>query len=244
MDSTSGERFKVVFYGQLDDKKEKSLIQDSLVKKLKMSEKAATNLLKCSTAIVKKNLPESSARKYIAAFENVGVFLELEPMSVVESSQVDSKNAPVEETKGETKLSLVAVEDTQEVAATEAREDSAEDGDSEPEEELEFKFDGNGFEYFKIWIVNIVLTILTLGIYSAWAKVRNQQYFYGHTELTGTRFEYLAKPINILIGRLLVVPVVIAGNFLSESMVKQSLAVTRRLRITMCWVLFLLLRLQ
>ena len=36
---------------------------------------------------------------------------------------------------------------------------------------LNFEFRGDGMEYFKIWIVNILLTIVTLGIYSAWAKV-------------------------------------------------------------------------
>jgi len=35
-----------------------------------------------------------------------------------------------------------------------------------------FVFHGTGREYFKIWIVNLVLTIATLGIYAAWAKVR------------------------------------------------------------------------
>ena len=44
--------------------------------------------------------------------------------------------------------------------------------------ELPFEFRGDGAEYFKIWIVNILLTIVTLGIYSAWAKVRNNRYFY------------------------------------------------------------------
>ncbi|MEX1058239.1 MAG: DUF898 family protein, partial [Natronospirillum sp.] len=42
-------------------------------------------------------------------------------------------------------------------------------------------FNGRGGEYFGIWIVNIALTVLTLGIYSAWAKVRNKRYFYGNT---------------------------------------------------------------
>ena len=35
-----------------------------------------------------------------------------------------------------------------------------------------FEFTGSGFEYFRIWIVNVLLTIVTFGIYSAWAKVR------------------------------------------------------------------------
>ena len=35
--------------------------------------------------------------------------------------------------------------------------------------ELDFRFTGKTGEYFRIWIVNLALTILTLGIYSAWA---------------------------------------------------------------------------
>ena len=33
-------------------------------------------------------------------------------------------------------------------------------------------FDGPAAEYFRIWIVNLLLTLLSLGVYSAWAKVR------------------------------------------------------------------------
>ncbi|MCL6416523.1 DUF898 domain-containing protein [Aestuariirhabdus sp. Z084] len=68
---------------------------------------------------------------------------------------------------------------------------------------VDFEFTGNGAEYFRIWIVNILLSIVTLGIYSAWAKVRNNQYFYGHTQIEGSSFEYLANPIVILKGRLI-----------------------------------------
>ena len=63
---------------------------------------------------------------------------------------------------------------------------------------VRFHFHGQGSEFFRIWIVNLVLTILTLGIYSAWAKVRTKRYFYGNTELAGDRFDYLASPIAIL----------------------------------------------
>lgn len=66
-----------------------------------------------------------------------------------------------------------------------------------------FQFHGKGSDYFRIWIVNLLFSILTLGIYSAWAKVRTKRYFYGNTELAGDRFEYLANPIAILKGRLI-----------------------------------------
>ncbi|HEX4857931.1 MAG TPA: YjgN family protein [Usitatibacteraceae bacterium] len=66
-----------------------------------------------------------------------------------------------------------------------------------------FSFTGSGAEYFGIWIVNLFLTVLTLGIYSAWAKVRKKRYFYGHTWVAGANFEYHADPIAILKGRLI-----------------------------------------
>lgn len=68
---------------------------------------------------------------------------------------------------------------------------------------IPFQFTGSGGEYFKIWIVNLCLTILTLGIYSAWAKVRRHRYFYGNTRVAGNAFDYLANPVSILKGRLL-----------------------------------------
>jgi len=72
-----------------------------------------------------------------------------------------------------------------------------------------FKFTGNGFEYFKICVVNIMLTIVTLGIYSAWATVRNNRYLYSNLHLEGNNFRYLADPIAILKGRIIAVIAVI-----------------------------------
>lgn len=73
-------------------------------------------------------------------------------------------------------------------------------------------FRGSGLEYSKIYFVNLALTIVTLGIYSAWAKVRNKRYFYGNTILAESSFDYHASPIQILKGRLLVVGVFFLYN--------------------------------
>lgn len=67
------------------------------------------------------------------------------------------------------------------------------------------EFTAGAGEYFRIWIVNLALTIATLGIYSAWAKVRKRRYFYSHTRIDGEGFEYLASPVAILKGRLIAV---------------------------------------
>jgi uncharacterized membrane protein YjgN (DUF898 family) len=66
-----------------------------------------------------------------------------------------------------------------------------------------FEFTGSGGEYFRIWIVNLLLTILTLGIYSAWAKVRREQYFRRNTLLNGSGFDYHGDPKAILKGRVI-----------------------------------------
>lgn len=75
------------------------------------------------------------------------------------------------------------------------------------------KFHGSGKEYFSIWVVNLLLTILTLGIYSAWATVRTRRYFYRNTELNNSRFEFHGKPLNILIGRIIAVVALVLYSF-------------------------------
>ena len=66
-----------------------------------------------------------------------------------------------------------------------------------------FEFSGQGSEYFRIWIVNLALTIVTIGIYSAWAKVRRLKYMHGATTLDGSAFGYHGAPQKILKGRMI-----------------------------------------
>ncbi len=64
-------------------------------------------------------------------------------------------------------------------------------------------FQGKAGEYFGIWIVNLLLTLATFGIYSAWAKVRRKKYFYNNTLIDNVGFDYHANPIAILKGRII-----------------------------------------
>src|SRR5262245_12006423 len=68
---------------------------------------------------------------------------------------------------------------------------------------VSFTFTGNAAEYFRIWIVNVALTVLTLGLYAAWAKVKKRRYFWGHTQVQGRGFEYTGNPVAILKGNLI-----------------------------------------
>ncbi len=78
----------------------------------------------------------------------------------------------------------------------------------------QFEFTGNAREYFGIWIVNLFLSIITLGIYTAWAKVRRLRYFYANTFLDGHNFDYHARPMSILIGRIIVLGALLIYNVL------------------------------
>jgi len=78
------------------------------------------------------------------------------------------------------------------------------------------EFRGSAREYFRIWIVNLLFTLLTLGIYSAWAKVRKQRYLYGNTRLDGDSFNYFGSARAILKGRILAVFVFFAYAVLTE----------------------------
>jgi uncharacterized membrane protein YjgN (DUF898 family) len=79
------------------------------------------------------------------------------------------------------------------------------------------RFTGSGSEYFRIWITNTFLSIVTLGIYSAWAKVRRTRYFYANTRLSGASFDYHGKPTAILKGRIVALLLLVAYQLASES---------------------------
>lgn len=66
------------------------------------------------------------------------------------------------------------------------------------------RFTGTGGEYFRIWIVNLLMTLVTLGLYYPWSKVRRLRYFLGHTEIDGRPLDFHADPRRMLRGFLLV----------------------------------------
>ena len=73
-------------------------------------------------------------------------------------------------------------------------------------------FRGRAQEYFGIWIANILLSLATLGIYSAWAKVRRVTYFHGRTEILGHALGYHATGFQILRGRIAAVAVYVVAQ--------------------------------
>lgn len=75
----------------------------------------------------------------------------------------------------------------------------------------------NARDYTLLELKNFALSVLTLGIYSAWAKVNRRKYVTQHTTLDGHTFDYVAKPKVILRSRILVMAIFIAST-LSEQL--------------------------
>jgi uncharacterized membrane protein YjgN (DUF898 family) len=98
-------------------------------------------------------------------------------------------------------------------------------------------FHGKGGEYFGIWIVNLLLTLLTFGIYSAWAKVRRMRYFYQHTELAGATFDYHGRPLSILKGRIIALGLVMVYNLSAQVSLKLFGLTLLLLALVMPWLL-------
>ena len=78
------------------------------------------------------------------------------------------------------------------------------DDAAQPPRPLEIRFTGSGSEYFRIWIINLLLCIVTLSLYRPWAKVRRLRYFYANTLVDGHAFDFHGNPKKMLRGYLLV----------------------------------------
>lgn len=100
-----------------------------------------------------------------------------------------------------------------------------------------FEFHGNGSEYFGIWISNLVLTIITIGFYAPWAKVRRLRYFYGHTKLANRAFDFTGVPTKILAGRLIAAAVYFTFAFGGQYSPKVAIAGFILLFLVLPWLL-------
>lgn len=67
-----------------------------------------------------------------------------------------------------------------------------------------FEFEGTWREYAPIAFTNLLLTIVTLGIYKFWATTRTRRYLWSRTRFIDERLEWTGTGVELLIGFLLV----------------------------------------
>ncbi|RLC06952.1 MAG: DUF898 domain-containing protein [Deltaproteobacteria bacterium] len=209
--------YDVVYRGKLLPGFDIDGVKSKLMDLFSISEEKAMKILKSKGIALKKNTDEISAKKYETALRRIGMEVTLTRSKKEPDSGETSKVPPDE---GTIKQEPIETEKVKKADRAPAEEDVSADPESSQEgdgvSKVPFEFSGSGSEYFKIWLVNIILSVITIGIYSAWAKVRRKQYFYGSTKLFGSSFEYLADPVKILKGRLIVVGFFILYSALSN----------------------------
>ncbi len=67
-----------------------------------------------------------------------------------------------------------------------------------------FQFHGNWQDFAKIAIVNLLLTIITLGFYRFWATTREREYLWSETQFIDERLEWTGTGKELFIGFLVV----------------------------------------
>ena len=72
-----------------------------------------------------------------------------------------------------------------------------------------FLYDGRTGQVYKIWFLNMVMNILTLGVYSFWGKTRLRKYVAGGFLLDNDRFEYTGTGMELFLGFLKAIPIFI-----------------------------------
>lgn len=77
------------------------------------------------------------------------------------------------------------------------------------------RFSATGSEYFRVWIVNLLLTVVTFGIYSPWAKVRTLRYFYQHTAIDGHSLDFHGNPRRMFRGMMVVAVFLVVYQYAS-----------------------------
>lgn len=68
---------------------------------------------------------------------------------------------------------------------------------------LPVSFTGSGSEYFRIWAVNLLLILATLGLYIPFAKARRIRYFYANTLVGGHALGFHGDPWKMFRGFIL-----------------------------------------
>ncbi len=225
-------QYQVVFQGQLQAGFALEQVKLELMRLCSLAEEQAERLLASSAVVLKTCAERAQAELYQQRLEAIGMQVLLRPVVVpahktAEPEQVSKPLSAVTEPSITAQHNAESssdwhMEPIEPSHSSEPEADSLDDQyshassdystlppvnhSSQTQVELQslpFRFTGEGGQYFGIWIVNLLLSILTLGIYSAWAKVRNKRYFYGHSHLDGENFEYTGKPLQILVGRLI-----------------------------------------
>lgn len=209
------EEYKIVYKGVLPTATQESA-EAKFAALFKLTPEKAAAILARSNVSLRSNLDKKTADLFLRKLTAAGLDVVIKAMPVAAAAsgkaQFDAKPVAAATVEGVVNPRFLPRSEKPLTTSLGASPNTNEE--TSDNKILSFQFNGSGPEYFRIWIVNTLLTIVTLGIYSAWAKVRTQQYFHANTELEGASFQYLANPKQIFRGQA-IAAVVFGAYFLS-----------------------------
>lgn len=220
----SSNTYKIVSGGQIGQDFSEAQVIQNLQHIFNIDQTRAAGLFAQPDTVIKSGLSLIHAERYrdrlTEAGLQVAIYADSNPSStapdtIVENNTETQPEAPAENASGDP------------AAASMSRSGLR---------RVQIDFTGSGREYFGIWIVNILLCILTLGLYSAWATVRDKQYFYGNTKIEGSGFQYLANPWVILRGRLIAGAAVVVWVVASELWLEAAAALAIAFLFMLPWI--------
>lgn len=99
-------------------------------------------------------------------------------------------------------------------------------GERRAEPDSAFGFDGTWREFLPIVLTNLLLMIVTLGIYRFWAKARERRYLWSRTRFIDETLEWTGTGLEMFIGFLIVfaalVPVVLIIQFVLPALIMRG----------------------
>ena len=98
---------------------------------------------------------------------------------------------------------------------------------------LGIEFTGSGSEYFRIWIVNLLLILVTVGLYLPFAKARRIRYFYANTHVDGQALGFHGDPWKMFRGFLLLV--VLMGAYFAAGQFSPMAALIAFIALCAIW---------
>ncbi len=119
------------------------------------------------------------------------------------SSVVDNRSVLLNETPGVPKKSPKE-QRTDPVSGTEGGKtgNSTTDSDSTDNGPRNLSFHGTGRTLFGIYLVNMLLSIATLGIYHFWGKAKVRRYLYSGSSFMNERFKYTGTGRELFMGKV------------------------------------------
>ena len=108
--------------------------------------------------------------------------------------------------------------------------------------ESAFGFDGNWKDFARIALPNLLLTIVTLGIYRFWATARERRYLWAHSRFVDERLEWSGTGKELFVGFVLVAVTILLPlfglNFLIQNLTLRGKTVIAGILTVVLFVAF------